>query len=134
METPDFLMRFADPSVRSRMKPLFVSSVKSGEADMIEALRARHREPEFRAMANFRSVDCTAIAYSVMHSAKNEERPQNLSLRPSEDVGWIVENAGAGICMVSSDDPHAEGGRNPLRRFYSENFIDLMGPMLKSSA
>ena len=44
--------------------------------------------------------------------------------------------------MFSSDYPHVEGGRNPLKRFdeslkgtsargverfYSENFIDLMG-------
>ena len=90
---------------------------------------------------------------------KNEERLQQLSLRPSEyvkrqvrvtpypaeDVGWIVANAGPEVCLFSSDYPHVEGGRNPLRRFeaslaslphetkrrfYSENFADLMGPML----
>ena len=63
----------------------------------------------------------------------------------AEDVGWIVAQAGAEVCLFSSDYPHVEGGRNPLRRFeasladasletkrrfYSENFIDLMGPML----
>jgi len=87
---------------------------------------------------------------------KNEERLQKLSLKPSEfvqrqvrvtpypaeDTGWIIANSGAEICMFSSDYPHVEGGRNPLkrfgasmasssdletRRFYRDNFIDLMG-------
>jgi hypothetical protein len=61
---------------------------------------------------------------------------------PHEDVGWIVANAGEQVCLFSSDYPHVEGGRNPLKRFdesltglsstaidrfYTENFIDLMG-------
>ena len=61
---------------------------------------------------------------------------------PHEDTGWIVANAGEEVCLFSSDFPHVEGGRNPLKRFndslantsphtvdrfYSENFIDLMG-------
>jgi uncharacterized protein len=87
---------------------------------------------------------------------KNEERLQRLSLRPSdfvrrqvratpypaEDVGWIVENAGPEVCLFSSDYPHVEGGRNPIKRFestmqglseeqkqrfYHDNFADLMG-------
>jgi uncharacterized protein len=90
---------------------------------------------------------------------KNEERLQRLSLRPSEyvrrqirvtpypaeDVGWIAEQAGTEVCLFSSDYPHVEGGRNPIKRFesslakaslevrrhfYAENFVDLMGPML----
>jgi predicted TIM-barrel fold metal-dependent hydrolase len=88
---------------------------------------------------------------------RNEERLQRLSLRPSEfverqvrvtpypheDAGWIIRNAGPDICMFSSDYPHVEGGRNPLKRFdgslqgldeaslrgfYSANFADMMGP------
>jgi predicted TIM-barrel fold metal-dependent hydrolase len=90
---------------------------------------------------------------------KNEERLQRLRLRPSEfvrrsvrvtpypaeDVGWIVENAGEEVCLFSSDYPHVEGGRNPLKRFeaslagmaerakqrfYCDNFVDLMGDAL----
>ena len=90
---------------------------------------------------------------------KNEERLQALSAPPSEivrrqvrvtpypheDTGWIVANAGPEICMFSSDYPHVEGGRNPLKRFdealrdatdearrafYSDNFADLMGDVL----
>jgi hypothetical protein len=61
---------------------------------------------------------------------------------PHEDVGWIIANGADEICMFSSDFPHVEGGRNPLKRFndsladtsaraverfYCDNFIDLMG-------
>jgi predicted TIM-barrel fold metal-dependent hydrolase len=88
--------------------------------------------------------------------AKNEERLRRLELRPSEyvrrqiratpypaePVGWIIEQAGEEMCLFSSDYPHVEGGRNPVRRFensmrgvsehakqrfYSDNFVDLMG-------
>jgi len=87
---------------------------------------------------------------------KREERLQRLSMRPSEfvrrqiratpypaeDVGWIVANAGPEICLFSSDYPHVEGGRNPIKRFeasmtqlsepekqrfYVDNFVDLLG-------
>lgn len=90
---------------------------------------------------------------------KNEARLQQLSARPSEivrrqvrvtpypheDTGWIIANAGPEVCMFSSDFPHVEGGRNPLKRFdesvaaldartkqafYSDNFADLMGDVL----
>lgn len=98
-----------------------------------------------------RSLDSAHAAFF-----KNEERLQQMSLRPSEyvkrqirvtpypheDTGWIVEQAGEEICLFSSDYPHVEGGRNPmkrfgdalagvsesaLRRFYCDNFVDMMG-------
>jgi predicted TIM-barrel fold metal-dependent hydrolase len=88
--------------------------------------------------------------------ARHEERLRALSLRPSEyverqvrftpypteDVGWIIAQTGPEVCMFSSDYPHVEGGRKPLerfeaslgdasedvrRRFYCDNFLDLMG-------
>jgi predicted TIM-barrel fold metal-dependent hydrolase len=87
---------------------------------------------------------------------RHEERLRRLALRPSElvrrqiratpypteDVGWIVAQAGDEICLFSSDYPHVEGGRDPIRRFeatlagaseaqkqrfYCDNFVDLMG-------
>ena len=90
---------------------------------------------------------------------RNEERLQRLSAPPSEilrrqlrvtpypheDTGWVVAQAGAEVCLSSSDYPHVEGGRNPLarfdaslaglddtarRRFYFDNFVDLMGDVL----
>jgi predicted TIM-barrel fold metal-dependent hydrolase len=100
---------------------------------------------------------------------KNEERLQKMSLRPSEfvarqvrvtpypheDAGWIIANSGDGVCLFSSDYPHVEGGRNPIKRFeasmsaagtseqqkqrfYCDNFVDLMGaglaPELRAAA
>jgi predicted TIM-barrel fold metal-dependent hydrolase len=61
---------------------------------------------------------------------------------PTENVGRLIERCGAELFMFSSDYPHVEGGRNPLKRFaaslsqrsaaeltafYSSNFADLMG-------
>ena len=88
--------------------------------------------------------------------ARHEERLRQLSMRPceyvrrsirftpypTEDVGWIIDQAGPEVCLFSSDYPHVEGGRRPIerfeaslgdcdedvrRRFYSDNFLDLMG-------
>lgn len=90
---------------------------------------------------------------------KREERLQKLTLLPSEyarrqvratpypaeDVGWIVREAGPELCLFSSDYPHVEGGRQPIKRFeesmralseadkqrfYYDNFAELMGPRL----
>ena len=98
-----------------------------------------------------RFMDAGAAAFM-----KGEERLRALSLKPSEfvqrqvrvtpypheDTGWIIRNTGDGVCMFSSDFPHVEGGRNPLKRFddalagvspsavqrfFSDNFIDMMG-------
>ncbi|HAM02604.1 MAG TPA: amidohydrolase [Acidimicrobiaceae bacterium] len=95
--------------------------------------------------------------------ARHEERLRALSLRPTEyvtrqvrftpypteDVGWIVAQNGPEICMFSSDYPHVEGGRRPLerfeaslgdadedvrRRFYCDNFLDLMGSAAEALA
>ena len=102
-----------------------------------------------------RSMDSAADAFR-----KNETRLQNLSLLPSEyvrrqvrvtpypheDAGWIIEQTGPEVAMFSSDYPHVEGGRNPLgrfgrslegvdaeaqRRFYADNFADMMGAALQ---
>ena len=98
-----------------------------------------------------RAMDSAAHAFM-----RNETRLQKLSAKPSEivqrqlrvtpypheDAGWIVANAGDQVALFSSDYPHVEGGRAPLkrfddslrgtpmaaqRRFFADNFIDLMG-------
>jgi predicted TIM-barrel fold metal-dependent hydrolase len=87
---------------------------------------------------------------------KNEARLHALSATPSEivrrqvritpypheDAGWIIREGGEEVFLFSSDYPHVEGGRNPLKRFddslrgltpaatgrfYRDNFVDLMG-------
>ncbi len=95
--------------------------------------------------------------------SRHEERLRALSMRPTdyvrrqmrftpyptEDVGWIIEQAGTEVCMFSSDYPHVEGGRRPIERFeaslsqtsvearqafYHDNFVDLMGAGLGAVA
>jgi uncharacterized protein len=61
---------------------------------------------------------------------------------PTEPVGWMIEQAGAELFLFSTDYPHPEGGRDPLKRFessmagvgaearerfYSRNFAEMMG-------
>lgn len=101
-----------------------------------------------------RSMDSAAEAFR-----RNEDRLQKASLKPSEYVrrqvratpyphesaGWLVEQCGPEVPLFSSDYPHVEGGRNPIKRFeaslegcseadkqafYCDNFADLMGPVL----
>jgi len=104
-----------------------------------------------------RSMDSAAHAFR-----RNEERLQKLSGTPSEivrrqlrvapypheDAGWIAREAGEEIPMFSSDYPHVEGGRNPIKRFdeslatcasstveafYAGNFEDFMGEGLPAA-
>jgi predicted TIM-barrel fold metal-dependent hydrolase len=104
-----------------------------------------------------RALDSGAEAFR-----KNEDRLQRLSLSPSEFVrrqvrvtpyphepaGWVVKNAGPEVAMFSSDYPHVEGGRHPMRRFeasmaecsdaertafFRANFVDLMGARLPAA-
>ena len=93
---------------------------------------------------------------------KGEARLQALSMKPSElaerqlrvtpychePTGWILRESSPDMLLFSSDFPHVEGGRNPVKRFednmegindealgrfYRDNFIDLMGCGLDQS-
>lgn len=104
-----------------------------------------------------RAMDSASHAF-----IKNEARLRKLSDQPSqivrrqlrvtpyphEDAGWIIANSGHEVCLFSSDYPHVEGGRNPLKRFdetllnrtpaeirgfYADNFADLMGAGLAAA-
>jgi predicted TIM-barrel fold metal-dependent hydrolase len=61
---------------------------------------------------------------------------------PGEPVGWLMEQAGPELFMFSTDYPHPEGGRDPLKsfeetlggvdeadkdRFYRANLATLLG-------
>lgn len=60
---------------------------------------------------------------------------------PTEPVGWMIEQAGADLFLFSTDYPHPEGTREPIKRFestlqatsedakerfYSRNFAAMM--------
>lgn len=90
--------------------------------------------------------------------SRHEDRLQSLRSRPSEyvsrqmkftpypteDVGWVIDQAGAELVLFNTDYPHVEGGRRPVERFeasldaagtsdddrdafYRRNFVELMG-------
>jgi uncharacterized protein len=61
---------------------------------------------------------------------------------PGEPVGWMIEQAGAELFMFSTDYPHPEGSRDPLKkfeealgqtsvddqaRFFYSNMLELIG-------
>lgn len=70
---------------------------------------------------------------------RNEPILKSLSLKPSdfaarqirftpfpfEDIGWLVEQCGEEMFLFSTDYPHPEGGRDPIKRF--ENSFDTAG-------
>jgi hypothetical protein len=51
METPDWLLRYADPGLREHLEPLRLTGCKPGEETFIEDLRRRHRDPADRVEA-----------------------------------------------------------------------------------
>ncbi len=88
--------------------------------------------------------------------AKTEPRVAALELKASdyvrrqlfvtpfvrEDVGWLIEQCGDDVLLFSSDFPHPEGSKDPVRhfeatmdgvsasardRFYELNFVEMMG-------
>src|SRR5438094_346469 len=78
METPDWLVPYADPGVRERLKPLFVAAVKPGEETMIEQARRRHLDPAERE----RAADELMLRknWNAMGSFVREDRPRALDL------------------------------------------------------
>jgi predicted TIM-barrel fold metal-dependent hydrolase len=77
-----------------------------------------------------------------MKASDYVRRQLKFTPHPTEPVAWIIEQGGAELFLFSSDYPHIEGGRNPLKRFeesmvginestkerfYATNFNELMG-------
>jgi uncharacterized protein len=77
-----------------------------------------------------------------MKASEYVRRQVKFTPHPTEPVGWIISQGGEELFLFSSDYPHIEGGRNPLKRFedsmlglgeaarerfYADNFAELMG-------
>ena len=78
VETPDFFFPFADPAIRPRLAPLYVSTVKPGEEHFIDVLRRRHRDPEYRAREQEEIL--VRKNWSATGSFLKEDRPRALDL------------------------------------------------------
>jgi len=94
------------------------------------------------AWQSFRRTEPLLEALS-MKPSEFAQRQIRFTPFPFEDVGWLVEQAGEDLFLFSSDYPHPEGGRNPIKRFeasfdaadtspaardrfYADNFCDWM--------
>ena len=127
-----------DPQVRAAMQP-FLDEVWGNPSSIHHVgRRARSLLDDFRdRAARFLGAKPSEII----------RRQFRVTPYPHEDTGWIIANSGPEICLFSSDYPHVEGGRHPLKRFdesiakaglddaaiqafYFDNFVDLMGDVL----
>lgn len=88
----------------------------------------------------FRKSD-PALANLALKPSEYLRRQVRVTPFPGEPIGWLMEEAGEELFLFSSDYPHLEGGRDPVRkfeetmegvspeakdRFYSANFADMM--------
>ena len=78
METPEWLVPYADPGVRERLKPLYISTVKPGEESFIDELARRHRDPAERPEAEAQIM--IRKNWSALGSFLKEDRPRALDL------------------------------------------------------
>ena len=77
-----------------------------------------------------------------MRASEYVHRQIGITPFPTEPVGWLIEQCGDDLFLFSSDNPHPEGGKDPLARFessmagvgddakakfYSGNFADMLG-------
>jgi hypothetical protein len=78
METPNWVVPYADPGIRERMRPLYVSTVKPGEEKMIDKLRRQHADPAERPRAEAEIM--LRKNWSALGSFIKEDRPRALDL------------------------------------------------------
>src|SRR5262245_59374222 len=78
METPDWLVRFADPSIRERVPSLHLATTKPGEDRLVAHFARKHADPEYRA----RDADEIMLRknWAATGSFLKEDRPLALDL------------------------------------------------------
>jgi predicted TIM-barrel fold metal-dependent hydrolase len=78
METPDWLHPFADGALRSRLPPIYVSTVKPGEDRLIQRFRAQHADPAYRAQDEAQIM--LRKNWAATGSFLKEDRPRAIDL------------------------------------------------------
>src|SRR5262249_15206414 len=78
METPDWLVPWADPAVRQRMKPLVLDRVKPNEETFIDHFRRQHADPAER--AGLEAEIMLRKNWSALGSFVKEDRSRALDL------------------------------------------------------
>ena len=78
LETPGWLLEYADPKLRALLEPIQVSAVRPGESELIEKFRARHADPTYRAEDEAQIL--LRKNWAATGSFIKEDRPQALDL------------------------------------------------------
>jgi hypothetical protein len=68
--------------------------------------------------AGFLRVTEPALAL-LMRVSEYARRQLRFTPFPTGPVAWMIDQAGTDLFLFSSDYPHIEGGRNPIKRFES---------------
>ena len=133
METPDWLIRYADPEVRDRLEPLRLAGCKPGEESFIDELRRRHADPADRPAAEAELM--LRKNWSAMGAFVKEDRPRVLDLLGV--ASQLVFNTFVSDRFVAyehqRDAALAYGAARAHNRAIvdCDNFADLMGTALR---
>ena len=103
METPDWIAPYADPGIREQLRPLYVSTVKPGEEDLIGIVRRKHADPAER--PRFEAEIMVRKNWSALGSFIREDRPRALDL-----LGGIAPHRA--LAQQVAVEP-AQGGEPP---------------------
>jgi hypothetical protein len=78
METPDWLVPFADPAIRPRVPQLYLATTKPGEDRLIDKFARLHADPAYRARDEAEIM--LRKNWAATGSFIKEDRPKALDL------------------------------------------------------
>jgi hypothetical protein len=111
METPDWLVRYADPGIREQLRPLYVATVKPGEEQFIDVLRRKRADPADRPKAEAeimlrknwrrwavarrpaRALDLLGFRSQLVFNTFLSSYLCNVELRPDDDFTYGLARA-----------------------------------------
>jgi len=130
-----FLASMIFDGVFKRFPNLRVGVVELGASWIISWMK--HLDQSFRAFRRLQDLSQVELLPS-----EYVQKHIKVTAFPGEDIGWLLNNGAADLMMFASDYPHHEGTDDPIKRFeqtmsevseenktkfYSENFIKLLG-------
>ena len=130
-----FLASMIFDGVFNRFPNLRVGVVELGASWIISWMK--HLDQSFRAFRRLQDLSQVELLPS-----EYVQKHIKVTAFPGEDIGWLLNNGAADLMMFASDYPHHEGTDDPIKRFeqtmsdvseenkkkfYSENFIKLLG-------
>jgi len=139
-DAPFYVMDFVEGVVLdTKLPPGFAET---------HAERGRIGDALVATLAKLHAVDYCALGLADFGRPEGYvERQVRVTPYPTEDVGWVTDQVGPHVLLFNTDYPHVEGGRRPFerfekslgdrsedirRKFYADNFVDLMGSAVAS--